>query len=64
MLVSCMGSVNEFASGKFADIVKEFSNMTIIIEHLAGGGQSASFPGNGEGPEPPYTAFKKAMELS
>ncbi len=64
MLVSCMGSVNEFASDEFADIVKEFPNLPIIIEHLAGGGQSASFPGNGEGPKPPYTLFKKAMELS
>ena len=64
MFITCMGNVEEFASDEFASIVSEFPDMPIIIEHLAGGGESSAFPQNGRGPSHPYKKFNKAMTLS
>ena len=64
MFVSAMGTVEGFASDQFTDVVGELPELPIILEHLAGGGEGASFPRNGKGPEKPYLQFNKAMELS
>jgi len=64
MVVSCMGTVEEFSSDEFLELVSEFPYMPIIIEHLAGGGEEISFPRNGRAPVAPYIQFQKAMELS
>jgi L-fuconolactonase len=64
MFVSAMGTVEVFASDAFACLVGELPNLPIVLEHLAGGGEGASFPRNGTGPKKPYTRFKKAMELA
>ena len=52
--MSSLGEVEEFASDEFRSLVAELQQLTIVIEHLAGVGQGA---------EPPYAAFKKAMGL-
>ena len=52
--MSSLGEVEEFASDEFRSLVAELPQLTIVIEHLAGVGQGA---------EPPYAAFKKAMGL-
>ena len=64
MFITCMGSVEQFASDEFASVVSEFPDMPIIMEHLAGGGESSAFPLNGPGPSHPYEKFKKALTLS
>ena len=64
MVVSCMGTVDDFASDQFAELVSEFPQIPIIIEHLAGGGEESAFPKNGKAPLAPYSTFKKAMQLA
>ncbi len=59
-----MGRVDETASDDFSELVAAFPGLPIILEHMAGGGEGAAFPANGPGPQPPYTMFKKAMELA
>ena len=55
LLVSSLGSVEEFAAAEFENAVASFPDMPIIIEHLAGGGGDA---------QPPYSTYKKALALS
>ena len=55
LVVSCQGTVGEFASEDFDRLVAEIQGLPIIIEHLAGVGPGA---------QPPFTTFKKAMELA
>ena len=64
LVVSCMGGVDETASDDFSELVAAFPGLPIILEHMAGGGEGAAFPVNGPGPQPPYTTFKKAVELA
>ena len=64
LVVSCMGGVVETASDDFSEVVASLPGLRIILEHMAGGGEGAAFPANGPGPQPPYTTFKKAMELA
>ena len=64
LVVSSMGGVADTSSDEFSALVAQFPNLPIIIEHMAGGGEGAAFPANGPGPQSPYTAYKKALELA
>jgi L-fuconolactonase len=64
LVVSSMGGIADTSSDEFSDLVAQFPNLPIVIEHMAGGGEGAAFPANGPGPQPPYTAYKKALELA
>ena len=55
LVVSSLGSVEEFASDEFDSLVAELSGLPIIVEHLAGVRQGA---------EPPYATFKKALAMA
>jgi L-fuconolactonase len=55
LAVSSLGTLEEFAAPEFAVLVAELSDLTVVVEHLAGAGY---------GSEPPYSAFRGAMELS
>jgi L-fuconolactonase len=64
LVVSLMGGREDTGSDEFKSLVGQLPDLPIVIEHLAGGGQGVAFPGSGEGPQPPYTAYKKALELA
>ena len=55
LVVSCQGTVDEFASAEFHDLVSELPGLSIVIEHLAG---------QGPGAQAPYSAFERAMTLA
>ncbi len=55
LVVSCSGGVEGFASDDFAELVAELSDLTLVIEHLAGVGVGA---------QPPFSAYKKALDLA
>ena len=55
MLVSLLGEVDEFATDEFGSLVSEMSDLTIIIEHLAGIRYTA---------RPPYSTYKRALTLA
>ena len=64
LAVSVMGSAIQVASAPFRDLVSQFSDMPIVLEHLVEGAGRASFPFNAPGPLPPYETFRRAMELA
>ena len=53
--VSCLGSVEEFASPEFESVIKQFPGLSIVIEHLGGGGNDTS---------PPYADYRKVLSLA
>jgi len=53
--VSSLGSVEEFASPEFEDIIRQFPNLNIIIEHLGGGGRDTT---------PPHTKYRRVLGLA
>ena len=55
LVVSSLGSVDEFADERFVSLVSELSDLTIVIEHLAGVKLDE---------EQLYTEFNKVLELS
>lgn len=55
LVVSCSGDVEGFASDEFAELVAELPDLSFVIEHLAGVGIGA---------QPPYSAYKKALDLA
>lgn len=55
LIVSSLGGLDGFASDDFSELVRQFPDMPIIVEHLAGAGP---------GVQPPYAQFKKAMALA
>ena len=55
VLVSCLGSVEEFVSPEFENIIKELPNLNIVIEHLGGGGGDTSSP---------HTSYRKVLGLA
>ena len=55
LVVSSLGGVEDFASDEFSRLVAELPDLPIIVEHLAGVGQGA---------EPPYTTYKRALALA
>ena len=64
MVVSCMGGQEDLGSDDFRALVDGLPSLPIVIEHLAGGGEGVAFPRSQEGPQPPYTAYKKALDLA
>ena len=59
-----MGGIANTSSDEFNALVAQFPNMPFVLEHIAGGSDGAGFPANGPGPQPPYTRYKKALELA
>ena len=55
LAVTSLGEVDEFASDEFDNLARSLPELTIVIEHLAG-----THPGQ----EPPYTTYKKALDLA
>ena len=55
LAVSSLGDVDGFASDEFRDLVAGLPQLTVVIEHLAGVEVGA---------EPPYAAYKRALELA
>lgn len=54
--VSVQGSnADEFSSPQFEDVIRELPNLSIIIEHLGGGGQDT---------KPPYSRYRKVLALA
>ena len=54
IVVSSQGTVGEFASPQFEEVIKEFPSLNVIIEHLGGGGQDT----------PPYDTYRRVLELA
>mgnify|MGYP001177124216 FL=1 len=52
---SILGTLSEFASSWFEEMVRELSELTIVLEHMAGVGYEI---------EEPYLDFKKVLDLS
>ncbi len=62
LLVSCPGTTGEYASDDFQSLVEELRDLPIVLEHLA---ILENLTHGAKGvPQPPYTAFKKALSLS
>ncbi len=55
IVVSSLGTVQEFASPEFENIIQEFPSLNIIIEHLGGGGQDRT---------PPHGTYRKVLALA
>ena len=55
IVVSSLGSVEEFASAGFENVIKELLNLNIIIEHLGGAGSDMA---------PHYDTFRRVLALS
>jgi L-fuconolactonase len=53
--VSSQGTVDEFSSQEFEDVIKELPNLNIIIEHLGGGGQDT---------KPPHNRYRRVLALA
>ena len=53
--VSTLGTLSEFASSWFEEMVRELSELTIVLEHMAGVGHEM---------EEPYSDFRKVLNLS
>ena len=53
--VSCLGSMEGFASSEFEDMVKSFPDLNIVIEHLGGAGEDTS---------PPHSTYRKVLGLA
>jgi len=64
MIVSMMGTVDDFGSKEFMSLVGRYQDIPIVIEHLAGGGEKAGFLLNGQGPSSGYEKFHRAMKIS
>ena len=55
LIVSAPSNPQSLLSDEFAEVIREFPTLSIVIEHLAG---------IGEGQQPPYDTFKKILELA
>ena len=53
--VSSLGSVDEFAYSEFENVIMEFPDLNIVIEHLGGAGGDTS---------PGHSSYKKVLDLS
>ena len=58
LAVSSLGTLEEFASDDFSDLIAQLPGLPIVVEHLAGGSSSL------QGIEPPYATFKQALALA
>jgi L-fuconolactonase len=55
LVVSAPCTPDRLVDGAFAELVEQFPNLAIVIEHLGGVGATAT---------PPYEVFSKALELA
>jgi L-fuconolactonase len=55
IVVSSLGSVEEFASPEFENIIKELPGLNIIIEHLGGGGRDTT---------PSHSTYRRVLALA
>ncbi|MFQ6027708.1 MAG: amidohydrolase family protein, partial [Dehalococcoidia bacterium] len=55
IVVSCSGSDPALISEDFENLVKEFSSLSIVIEHLGNGGQDAA---------PPHDTYRRVLALA
>lgn len=55
LVVSCQGTVEEFAAPDFHDLVSQLPDLTVVIEHLAGAVEETRAP---------FTEFNKALTLA
>lgn len=62
MVASVMGTVENFASPDFENIIQNFPGLNVIIEHLAGVG--AYFGPGREDKTVPYETYRTALELA
>jgi L-fuconolactonase len=62
IVVSCLGTVEEFASPQFEGIIKEFSTLNIVIEHL--GGVGAYFGPGRQDRTVAYDTYRKVLKLA
>ena len=62
VLVSSLGTAEEFASPEFERVIQEFPNLNIIIEHL--GGVGAFFGPGRSDTSIPYDGYNRVLALS
>ncbi|PKB80082.1 MAG: hypothetical protein BZY88_10005 [SAR202 cluster bacterium Io17-Chloro-G9] len=62
IVVSSLGTLKEFVSPEFDEVLNEFPNLTVIIEHL--GGVGAYFGGSQSAPQVPYDEYHKVLTLA
>jgi L-fuconolactonase len=55
IVVSSLGSVEEFASAEFQDVIKTLPNLNIIIEYLGGAGGDLT---------PPHSSYRQVLALA
>ena len=53
--VSCLGTLEEFVSSDFEEVLREFPTLNVIVEHLGGGGSDTS---------PRYESYRKVLGLA
>ena len=53
--VSCLGTLEEFASTQFEEVVKEFPELSVVIEHLGGARPGMALP---------YAEYRKVLGLA
>ncbi len=53
--VSAVGTMDDYGTPGFEEIIKEFSSLNIVIEHLGSGGLD---------PTPPYNKYRKVLGLA
>jgi len=54
IVVSSQGSVGDFASSEFEEVIKEFPSLNVIIEHLGHAGDDTA----------PYDSYRRVLELA
>ena len=62
IVVSCLGTVEEFASPEFEGVIQAFPSLNIIIEHLGGAG--AYFGPGREDATVPYEIYRQVLALA
>ena len=60
MPVSCVGTIDQYASSDFEVLIQEFPHLKIIVEHLGGVG---GLLGEGDS-TPPHNTYRKVLALS
>ena len=53
--ISAVGTVDDYGTPGFEEIIKEFSSLNIVIEHLGSGGMDTT---------PPHTKYRKVLGLA
>ena len=62
IVVSSLGTAEEFASPEFETVIQEFPNLNIVIEHL--GGVGAHFGGGRSDKTIPYEVYNRVLALA